>query len=365
MDNMVRGASVVGAIDCDIHPAVPTTQALLPYMDEYWRDQLSAVIVGVEGGIARMELNSYPPNAPLSARPDWRPEEGRAGSSLPALQDHVLDRFGISLAICNVLHGAQAVYSPYLGSALCRAINDWVRAEWLDRDKRLRASIVISMLDPALAIEEIERLAGDQRFVQVLVLAMGEMPLGRRVYWPIWEAAAKHGLPIGVHSGSTYRHPVTQNGHVAYLVEEYVTQAQGFASQVASFVAEGVFAKFPELKVVLIESGVSWLPAMMWRFSKDWRGVRNEVPWVNRMPAQIIRDHVRLTLQPLDAPPDAADVERLMEHLGSDRMLLFSSDYPHWQFDGDDVLPAGLPASSLQRILTENALETYPRLRLG
>ena len=60
--------------------AVPTTQALLPYMDEYWRDQLSAVIVGVEGGIARMELNSYPPNAPLSARPDWRPDEGRAGA---------------------------------------------------------------------------------------------------------------------------------------------------------------------------------------------------------------------------------------------------------------------------------------------
>ena len=356
-------AMVAGAIDCDVHPAIPTTRALLPYMEEYWQDQLGAVIVGVEGGIARMELNSYPPNAPLTSRPDWRLAEGaRAGSSLPAMQAHVLDRFGLRLAICNVLHGSLAVFSPYLGQALCRAMNDWLRAEWLDRDARLRGSIAVSLLDPGFAVEEIERLAGDRRFVQVLALAMGEMPLGRRIYWPVWEAAARHGLALGIHAGSLYRHPVTQNGHPTTLLEEYVSQSQGFGSQVLSLVSEGVFAKFPDLKVVLIESGVSFLPAVMWRFSKDWRGVRNEVPWVNWAPAAIIRDHIRLTLQPLDAPPDAADVARLIGHLGSDRMLLFSSDYPHWQFDGDKVLPEGLPEEMLRRILVENALETYPRL---
>ena len=142
----------LGAIDCDIHPAVPNTLALLPYMDEYWRDILSGVIVGVDGGIGRMELASYPPGAPLSARPDWRPAEGRAGASLAAMQSHALDHFGLRFAICNVLHGAQAAFSPYFGAALCRAINDWVVAEWLDRDPRLRASIVVSMVDPALAI---------------------------------------------------------------------------------------------------------------------------------------------------------------------------------------------------------------------
>jgi uncharacterized protein len=356
-------STIAGAIDCDIHPALPDTRALLPYMDEYWQDQLEGVMLGVEGGITRLELNSYPPNAPLSCRPDWRPAEGRAGSSLAKLQEHVLDRYGIDYAICNVLHGSMAVYSPYLGNALCRAINDWLRAEWLNRDARLRGSIVLSMLDPAMAVEEIERLADDRRFVQVLVLAMGELPLGRRIYWPIWEACARHGLPIGIHSGSAYRNSVTQAGHVGYLVEEYATQFQGFGSQVVNLVSEGVFAKFPELKVVLMESGISWLPALMWRFGKDWRGVRNEVPWVNRSPASIIRDHVRLTLQPLDAPPEVAEVERLMEHIGSDRMLLFSSDYPHWQFDGDEILPEGLPPAWLPRMLRTNALETYPRLQ--
>jgi predicted TIM-barrel fold metal-dependent hydrolase len=130
-----------------------------------------------------------------------------------------------------------------------------------------------------------------------------------------------------------------------------------------SFVAEGVFVKFPGLKVVLIESGVTWLPSLMWRFTKDWRGVRPEVPWVKEPPAAIIREHVRLTIQPLDGPPDAADVERIVEQLGSDDMLLFATDYPHWQFDGDDVLPPGLPARLHEKIMIDNPLATYPRLK--
>ena len=60
-----------------------------------------------------------------------------------------------------------------------------------------------------MAVEEIERCAADQRFVQVLMLVMGDMPLGKRHYWPIYAAAERHGLPIGIHAGSSYRHPVT------------------------------------------------------------------------------------------------------------------------------------------------------------
>jgi hypothetical protein len=73
--------------------------------------------------------------------------------------------------------------------------------------------------------------------------------------------------------------------------------------------------------------------------------------------------HVRLTVQPIDAPPNPAELERVIDQLGSDDMLLFSTDYPHWQFDGDQVLPQGLPARLRQRILLDNPLNTYPRLR--
>jgi hypothetical protein len=47
----------------------------------------------------------------------------------------------------------------------------------------------------------------------------------------------------------------------------------------------------------------------------------------------------------------------------SDELLLFSTDYPHWQFDGTDVLPDGLPESLVRRMMLDNPRATYARLR--
>ena len=158
--------------------------------------------------------------------------------------------------------------------------------------------------------------------------------------------AARHGRPDarpahpladlcgGREARAADRHPRRQHlsaradasGWPSYRVEDYIAQSSAFENQLVSFVTEGVFQKFPKLKLVLIESGFTWLPPLLWRTGKLWRGVRPEVPWLDRSPAEIIRDHVRLTLQPIDAPdaetaraharahrfrPDAAVLDRL------------------------------------------------------
>jgi hypothetical protein len=92
----------------------------------------------------------------------------------------VFDRWGADLAICNCLYGVQLGFDEDMARAFARAVNDWIAAEWLDRDPRLRASIVVPLQNVEFAVDEIERCAGDPRFVQVPVLAMGETPLGRR-----------------------------------------------------------------------------------------------------------------------------------------------------------------------------------------
>jgi len=349
-----------GAIDCDIHPAVPNTPALLPYLPDYWRDQL------VNRHIDRSPfvLTSYPPNSPLSCRPDWRPPSGLPGSDIDALRRQALDAFGTRYAICNVLHGAVALFNDDMASALCGAVNDWTAKELLDRDARLRASILVPFASPEHAVKEIERLAYDRRFVQVLMLVMGDALLGNRRFWPIYKAAEKHQLPVCIHAGSTFRTSATYSGWPSYHVEDYVANSTAFENVLVSLVAEGVFQQFPTLKVVCAESGITWLPTLLWRINKEWRGTRAEVPWIDRPPADIIRDQVRFTLQPLDAPKNDPDkFLRTLEHIGSDRVFLFSTDYPHWHFDGDDVLPDGLTEETLQKLLNDNALETYPRLR--
>src|ERR1700732_5106704 len=175
----------VTRIDCDIHPAVGGTRTtLLPYLDDHWKEQV------VSRAIDGLDLTSYPPNMPLSGRADWRPANAKPGSDLAMVQRGAFDQLGASHAICNVLYGAQAVYDPYMAAAFCKAINDWIATEWLARDPRLRASIVIPLQAPDLAIEEIERRAGDNRFVSVLVLAQGESLLGRRrAFWAVRAAA--------------------------------------------------------------------------------------------------------------------------------------------------------------------------------
>ncbi len=345
-----------GAIDCDIHPAVPAMAALLPYLDAHWRDQI--VLRGIDG----LDPTLYPPELPANARPDWRGAVP-PGSDFAAVQRDALDGLGSRIAICNCLYAVAAVFNPDMGAALATAVNDWIAAEWLDRDARLRASVVISLQDVAQAVAEIERRGADRRFVQVLVPAMTEMPLGRRQFWPIWEAAARHRLPLGIHAGSMMRHATTSNGWPSTYIEDQVAQAHAFQAQLLSLMAEGVFARVPALTVVLIESGVSWLGNFLWRANKTWRAMRAEVPWVQRPPAEIMRAHVRLTMQPFDAPPQPDMVARLLAQIGSDRMLLFASDYPHWQFDGIAALPDGLPEAMLPNLLTDNALDTYPRLR--
>ncbi len=85
------------------------------------------------------------------------------------------------------------------------------------------------------------------------MLAGDELPLGRRHYWPIYRAAERHGLPIGIHAGSAYRHAPTPGGCLSYYLEDYVSYAGAFESVPLSLVAEGVFVKFPKLKAVFID----------------------------------------------------------------------------------------------------------------
>ena len=310
-------APTLGGIDCDVHPALPGMAALLPYLDDNWRAQVTA------RGIDGLDLMCFPPGAVAHGRADWRSADGRRpGTSLADLQAHVLDPFGTQTAILNCLYGIEGLGNEYLAVALARALNDWIAAEWLDRDKRLRASIIIPTQNPELAVEEIERRAGDPRFVQVMVLAMGDMPLGKRLLWPIWAAAERHGLPLAIHAGTTAHHATTSNGWPSYHLEDYVTTAHAFQAQLLSLVSEGVFHRHPRLTVVLLESGFTWLPAFLWRANKTWRAMRAEVPWVDRPPADIIRAHVRVTLQPADAPPEPRDLAHVLDQLGGEQMLL-------------------------------------------
>ena len=182
---------------------------------------------------------------------------------------------------------------------------------------------------------------------------------------PAPDPAPVHPELAGVYEqfGGAPGNPPTGTGWPSYYLEEYVGMSQVFQTQILNLVVEGVFDHFPNLRIAMIESGWTWLPSLLWRIDKDWKGLRREVPWVRRLPSEYVREHVRLTIQPFDTPVDPDHSRRLLDQFADDGLLdllMFATDYPHWDFDAPDrALPNTLPAELKRKILAENARAFY------
>ena len=138
---------------------------------------------------------------------------------------------------------------------------------------------------------------------------------------------------------------------------------QSFEAQVLSMVCEGLFVEFPTLRVVLIEAGFAWLPPLMWRLNKNFRGLRQEVPWLKKMPSEYIQEHFRATTQPMEEPEDPEHLLQIMDMLGRDDFLMFATDYPHFDSGGGAVSALlsckGVDPASQRKILHDNASAFY------
>jgi predicted TIM-barrel fold metal-dependent hydrolase len=336
-------------VDCDVHCAVPSAAALAPYLPDFWRDFLAEI----EFTVPQAVRHAYPSPGPLATDADATGYERVSREALA----------GVEAAILNCLFGIESQRNPFLAAALATAVNDWLKEEWLERDARLRASLVVVPHDTEAAVAEIERAAaGCDRLVQVLVPARAWEPYGNRRYWPIWRAAVEHGLAVGVHFGGLAGLTPTPVGGLGGYAEEYAAAGGLFQSHLLSFVAEGVFDVFPDLRVTLVESGVTWLPTFLWKVDTDWKGHRREIPWVRERPSEYVRRHVRLTTQPLDAPADDGDLDDVLRQLGGSELLLFASDFPHDHGCDARRLFGRFPAAEAERVAWANASEWY---RLG
>jgi hypothetical protein len=126
------------------------------------------------------------------------------------------------------------------------------------------------------------------------------------------------------------------------VASEHATSAQAV---VTSMIMEGLFERYRDLKVVLIECGFGWLPALGWRLDKHWSRLRQEVPHLARAPSEYIREHFYVTTQPMEETEDPSHAVDAMRWIGIERILL-ASDYPHWDID-DPVM--AIPRRSTAR----------------
>ena len=194
-------------------------------------------------------------------------------------------------------------------------------------------------------------LGRQPHFAQILLLSRTTEPLGQRRYWPIYEAAASHNLPVAIHAFGYGGNPVTSGGWPSFYIEEMCGHAQCCQALLASMVLEGVFEHFPTLKVILVEAGFAWLPPLAWRLDTHWHKLKGEIPHLKRPPSEVIREHVWLTTQPMEEPDTRRHLKDTWEWIGADR-LIFATDYPHWDYDDPaEALPIRLERCGPQKLL--------------
>ncbi len=348
-------STAFSVIDTDIHSTFDTRR-LLDFLPEPWRTRYAS------GNRGPGTLGYWNPNGVM--RGDAVTDDGTRIESTPGtLARHFFDVYEIEYGILNTeaLHIGLSP-EPDFAAAVVSAVNDLIAADWLPADPRFRASLIVSAADPELAAREIHRLGDHPGFVQVLIGSGARMPYGQRFFHPIYAAAVEHNLPIAIHPGTEgvgISGPPTAAGYPTSYFEWHTGLVASYMAHLVSLVTEGVFVKFPTLRVVLIEGGLSWLPPLLWRFDKNWKSLRQTTPWLERPPSEYVRDHFLLTTQPIEEPERPEHLRAILEMFDVARMVMFSSDYPHWDGDTPDFAARPFPAALRPRVMSETARELY------
>ena len=71
---------------------------------------------------------------------------------------------------------------------------------------------------------------------------------------------------------------------------------------------------------------------------------------------------VAFTTQPFEESEPPGAVDEIVSWMNGAQTLLFSSDFPHWDFDPPEAIPARFGPQVRRQILAENALASYPKL---
>jgi uncharacterized protein len=352
-------------VDVDIHHKPGSDADILPYLPKEWQEYAR--------GNGKVGFSLRPPAARGSGlfnngarRADSFPADGGPpGSDYELLRDQLLDRYDFYRGLITWDLGEYATHlNRYFAAAMCRAANDWNIETWLSRDKRLVSVAVVPSADPQLAAAELRRVGEHPQIVGVL---MSGNPIGRP--WgdphfdPIYEAAAELGLAVSSHvaGGDRPRAIAEVAGTFANGIEHISQLGLGGMHYVSSFITNGVFEKFPTLKLLMVEYGLGWIPPLLWRLDKEIDLLRSESPWVRRMPSEYVRDHVSFSTQPIEESPHSKRaLAQLLDTVeGIEDMLCFSTDYPHITMDDPMYVSQLIPQAWHRKVFFENACKVY------
>ena len=351
-------------VDTDVHHNYKHKSDLYPYMTRFNAERFDEYGMGVQSSYA---FNGGKKGRRIDIIDEKNPPPAELGPVAYDVEDtkrRLLDAYGIDLAVLTGGPGqvASTMMDVDYGSAVCRAFNDFSMEHWIAKDSRYRLLLHINSQDPVGAVAEIDRLGPHPAVCGIMLGCGSPRPFGNRVYHPIYEACVRHDLAVAMHfgaEGTGTSPPPSAGGYPSYYIEGRQLRSSYYAVHVVSFIFEGVFEKFPTLRMGLLEAGFAWIAPLMWKMDLDWKGLRRQTPWVKELPSHYLKKHMRFATQPMEEPDHPDALKHVIEWIDGANTLMFATDYPHWDWDDPTMILAGFPDDMRRKIFSENALSTF------
>jgi predicted TIM-barrel fold metal-dependent hydrolase len=248
---------------------------------------------------------------------------------------------------------------PQMEVALGRAYNRWVAETLLSGDNGIIALAYLPFNTPEAALRVVEENAASDRIVGFTVTSTRYRPVHDNVYMRLYRAIEESGKPICFHAGYHWQDP-----SLATIPTFLGMHALGFVwcnmVHMTNWILQGIPVRFPRLKSLWVESGLAWLPFLMQRLDDQFLMRQSEAPSLRRLPSEYMAEHCWYSSQPMERGNLKA-LELTFEMIRAETQLLWSSDWPHFDFDTPAVihdLPF-LTETAKRNILGRNAQRLF------
>lgn len=341
-------------VDTDVHLSIPMEE-LATYLDEPYRSRTANPTYTA---VHRTGWDRYMGGRIENKKDDMRDAEN--------LYQKICVEFGIDHPVINAFPVLNSVPEDDRAVHLMRAYNDYLLDHYLDENDQFRGLASVAVQEPTAAAEELDRMATEDQIVGVYILNSGaQPPLGDPTYDPLYQAAQDHGLQIAYHgsAGAPFARdfPIQDTQVNNFLTNHVLAHPWAHMLTVTSLLVNGVPEKFPGLNFSFLEAGYGWIPYLAFRLNKEYAMRRSEAPLLEKTPEEYIREDFYFASQPVGEPNDPEHIQRIIEIIGPDRLML-STDYPHWDFDHPDALGKHVrrfDESARDRILAGTAIEAF------
>ena len=243
---------------------------------------------------------------------------------------------------------------PEMEVLLGRAYNRWLEERLLPGDERIKCFMYLPFNDPEAALRTVEDFSEVKGSVGFTITSARYKPVHHNQYMKLYAALEERGMPLCFHAGYYW-----QDSSMSLLNRFIGMHALAFVLcnlvHMTNWVLNGLPERFPKLKTIWIESGLAWIPFLMQRLDHEYMMRTSEAPLLRKVPSEYMRE-MYYTSQPMETDHPKA-MELTFEMIHAETQLLYSSDWPHWDFDPPSVI-FDLPFLSEQgkrNILGENA----------